>query len=196
MKYWRSRLARLNQKFDTYIKENYKVVDYQFKRLPQRMSSITWKPYGYHKKIRAFNSRKRCLIQRGLYVIEVKSALQKGRRKMEFDSDSYEILIDNCCSHSLTNNINDFIEPPVKSKDTCYPPPSPARAPSAQEKQCPSLVPHAWAGQSNIIRTVLPTPFCRPLITFSRLVTFLDPLVATLCGRKVGRGSNLFYLLI
>jgi hypothetical protein len=27
-------------------------------------------------------------------------------------------------------------------------------------------------------------------------VTFLDPLVATLCGRKVGRGSNLFYLLI
>jgi hypothetical protein len=27
-------------------------------------------------------------------------------------------------------------------------------------------------------------------------VTFLDPLVVTLCGRKVGQGSNLFYLLV
>jgi len=34
----------------------------------------------------------------------------------QFDSDSYEILIDNCCSHSLTNSKEDFIEPPVKSK--------------------------------------------------------------------------------
>ncbi|MFN9982452.1 MAG: hypothetical protein ACK53Y_21170, partial [bacterium] len=31
MKSWRSRLARLNGMFDTYIKENYKVVDYQIK---------------------------------------------------------------------------------------------------------------------------------------------------------------------
>jgi hypothetical protein len=73
MKYWRSRLARLNQKFDTYIKENYKVVDYQFKRLPQRVSSITWKPFGYHKKIRASNSRRRCLIQRDLYEELIKN---------------------------------------------------------------------------------------------------------------------------
>jgi hypothetical protein len=35
---------------------------------------------------------------------------------MELNTDSYEILIDNCCSHSLTNDINDFIEPPGKSK--------------------------------------------------------------------------------
>jgi len=28
MKSWRSRLARLDNMFDTYIKENYKVVDY------------------------------------------------------------------------------------------------------------------------------------------------------------------------
>jgi hypothetical protein len=34
---------------------------------------------------------------------------------MEFDTDSYEILIDNCCSHSLTNCIEDF-KPPVQSK--------------------------------------------------------------------------------
>jgi hypothetical protein len=31
MKSWRSRLARLNDMFDSYIKENYKVVEYQVK---------------------------------------------------------------------------------------------------------------------------------------------------------------------
>jgi hypothetical protein len=51
-----------------------------------------------------------------LYIIEAILAVQHRRRKMEFDTDSYEILIDNCCSHSLTNDINDFIEPPIKSK--------------------------------------------------------------------------------
>ncbi len=25
---------------------------------------------------------------------------------MEFDTDSFDILIDNCCSHTLTNDIN------------------------------------------------------------------------------------------
>jgi hypothetical protein len=45
-----------------------------------------------------------------LYIIEVRSAVEKRGKKMEFDSDSYQILIDNCCSHSLTNNKNDFIE--------------------------------------------------------------------------------------
>ncbi len=35
--------------------------------------------------------------------------------RMEFDTDSFDILIDNCCSHTLTNDINDYIEPPVKS---------------------------------------------------------------------------------
>jgi hypothetical protein len=34
---------------------------------------------------------------------------------MEFDTDSFDILIHNCCSHTLTNDIKDYIEPPVKS---------------------------------------------------------------------------------
>jgi len=42
--------------------------------------------------------------------------MNKERRlRMEFDTDSFDILIDNCCSHTLTNDINDYIEPPVKS---------------------------------------------------------------------------------
>ncbi len=27
---------------------------------------------------------------------------------MEFDTDSFDILIDNCCSHTLTNDINEY----------------------------------------------------------------------------------------
>ncbi len=48
-------------------------------------------------------------------IIEARSAMDKERRvRMEFDTDSFDILIDNCCSHTLTNDINDYIEPPVK----------------------------------------------------------------------------------
>jgi len=31
---------------------------------------------------------------------------------MRFDSDSYPIMVDNCASASITNNLNDFIQPP------------------------------------------------------------------------------------
>jgi len=36
--------------FDTYIKENYKVVDYQVKTPSMREYDLTWKPYGYYKR--------------------------------------------------------------------------------------------------------------------------------------------------
>jgi hypothetical protein len=49
-------------------------------------------------------------------IIEAKSATKKERKvRMEFDTDSFDILIDNYCSHTLTNDITDYIEPPVKS---------------------------------------------------------------------------------
>jgi len=36
-------------------------------------------------------------------IIEAKAAMEKERKiRMEFDSDSFDILIDNCCSHTLT----------------------------------------------------------------------------------------------
>jgi hypothetical protein len=49
-------------------------------------------------------------------IIEAKSATNKERKvRMDFNTDSFNILIDNCCSHTLTNDISDYIEPPVKS---------------------------------------------------------------------------------
>ena len=117
MKFWRSRLARLNNMFDTYIKENYKVVEYHVKTLSLRERTLTWRPYGKHKWLRRMIARKRCTKASYTYIIEARAVLEKvKRKKVQFDTDSYDILIDNCCSHTLTNDINDYIEPPVKSE--------------------------------------------------------------------------------
>jgi len=70
MKFWRSKLARLNQRFDTYIKENYKVVDYEVKKPLPRMSNLTWKPYGYYRRMRIKKARRRCIISKELYILK------------------------------------------------------------------------------------------------------------------------------
>ena len=116
LKSWRSRLASLNDMFDTYIKENYKVVDYQIKTPSMREHDLTWRPYGYYKRRRVMAARRRCIALKSAQIIEAKAAMDKERRfRMEFDTDSFDILIDNCCSHTLTNDIKDYVEPPVKS---------------------------------------------------------------------------------
>jgi hypothetical protein len=116
MKAWRSRLARLNDKFDTYIKENYKVVDYHIKIPSSREHDLSWRPYGCYKRRKAMLARSRCIALRSTQIIEARSTVDRKRKvKMEFDTDSFDILIDNCCSHTLTNDINDYLEPPVKS---------------------------------------------------------------------------------
>jgi hypothetical protein len=50
---------------------------------------------------------RRCIALKSIQIIEARSAMDKERKlKMEFNTDSFDILIDNCCSHSLTNDIN------------------------------------------------------------------------------------------
>jgi hypothetical protein len=61
LKSWRSRLARLNEMFDTYIKENYKVLDYQIKIPSMREHDLTWRPYGYYRRRRVMAARRRCI---------------------------------------------------------------------------------------------------------------------------------------
>jgi len=116
MKFWKSRLARLINIFDSYIKENYKVVEYHVKTPSLREHNLTWRPYGYYKRRKSKIARNKCIAIRTTTIIEARSAMERERRvRMEFDTDSFDILIDNCCSHSLTNNINDYIDLPVKS---------------------------------------------------------------------------------
>ncbi len=97
--------------FDSYIKENYKVVEYQVKIPSSREHDLTWKPYGYYKRSKAMIARRRCIALMSAQIIEAKAAMEKERKiRMEFDTDSFDILIDNCCSHTLTNDIKDYIE--------------------------------------------------------------------------------------
>jgi hypothetical protein len=92
------------------------VVDYHAKTPSLREHNLTWKPYGYYKKRKTRIVCNKCIALRTTAIIEAKSAMNKERKvRMEFDTDSFDILIDNCCSHTLTNDINDYIEPPVKS---------------------------------------------------------------------------------
>ena len=89
---------------------------YQVRTLSMREHELTWRPYGYYKKRKAMAAWRRCIALKSIQIIEAKPAVDKERRlKMEFDTDSFDILIENCCSHTLTNGINDYIEPPVKS---------------------------------------------------------------------------------
>ena len=116
MKFWKSRLARLNNMFDSNIKENYKVMEYHVKTPSLRAHTLTWRPYGYYKKRKSRIARNKCIALKAVMIIEAKSATNKESKiRMELDTDSFDILIDNCCSHTLTNDINAYIEPPVKS---------------------------------------------------------------------------------
>jgi hypothetical protein len=117
MRCWWSRLARLNNMFDSYIKENYKVVDYHVKTPSLREHNLTWSTYGYYKRNKSRMACSRCIALWAAVIIEARSAMSKERKaRMEFDTDSFDILIDNCCSHTLTNDINDYIVGTVKWK--------------------------------------------------------------------------------
>jgi hypothetical protein len=103
--------------FDTYIKENYKVVEYQAKTPSLRRHGLTWRPYRYYRKMRSITAHNRCRNIMSTYIIDANPAMEKRQKtRLAFDSDSYDILIDNCCSHTLTNDLKDYIEPPIKSK--------------------------------------------------------------------------------
>jgi len=97
MKFWKSRLARLNNMFDSYIKENYKVMEYHVKTPSLREHTLTWRPYGYCKKRKSRIARNKCIALKAVVIIEAKSATNEERKiRMEFDTDSFDILIDNC----------------------------------------------------------------------------------------------------
>jgi hypothetical protein len=60
--------------FDSYIKENYKVVDYHMKTPSLRENNLTWRPYGYYKKMKSMKAHSRCLTRAKVYVIEARPA--------------------------------------------------------------------------------------------------------------------------
>jgi hypothetical protein len=65
----------------------------------------------YHSNTRSstFGVRKH-IAHLDIYIKDV--AKGDVLKLMHFDTDSYDILVDNCCSQSITNSLQDFIKPP------------------------------------------------------------------------------------
>ena len=80
MRCWRSRLARLKNMFDSYIKDNYKVVDYHVKKPSQREHCLPWKPYGYYTRRKSRMARSRCIALFAAVIIEARPAMSKERK--------------------------------------------------------------------------------------------------------------------
>jgi len=66
------------------------------------MPRTTREPFGCHRRIKIYQRRK---------------SMEQNQQFRRTKLDSHEILIDNCCNHSLTNSKEDFIEPQVKSNN-------------------------------------------------------------------------------
>ena len=96
------------------------------RRLPvgfvRRYQSYYWTTYN-HKKRGATQARWRCFwamyaisAARTASTFECRVTQAGGRatrHQASFDSDSYDIMVDNCCSYSITNNLSDYIKPPT-----------------------------------------------------------------------------------
>jgi hypothetical protein len=75
-----------------------------------------WKPYGYRRRQRAhiasLKHRARCVDPVNRFSMQ---STTPTPHRVHFDSDSYDIFVDNCCSKSITNCLDDFIIPPKPS---------------------------------------------------------------------------------
>jgi hypothetical protein len=115
---WKLQMARLNKHIDIHFKTHYKVVDYNVKQPQTRVPDITPTPYGYRKWVRRKKARRLCITKHKslttshIPMIEARTTTKRQVRRLFFDTDSFPILVDNCCSRSITNNIKDFIDPP------------------------------------------------------------------------------------
>ena len=118
LKQWRIMLAHLNKRMDLYFQKHYKVVAYNIKTLPIRENHIQWRPHNHKKRRQAQQARKACMqihnLTQGLHYM-VMTTTTSNPHRVGFDTDSYDILVDNCCSKSITNCLADFITPPKQS---------------------------------------------------------------------------------
>jgi hypothetical protein len=96
--------------------DNYKVADYEVKK-PSPHPNIARRPRGCHNWKRSTIAHRRSIrfVQRMHKTIEVRSTRKKSKPVMHFDNDSHDILVDNCCSRSITSSLQDFIKPPKVS---------------------------------------------------------------------------------
>jgi hypothetical protein len=120
LKNWRSKLAKLQYSTLHYLfKPNTTDTRQWYVKCPSRTTEITRRAYGHHKWKRAMIARQRLLNQKEtIWQTLAYEATNKQRKDpkddLSFDSDSYQIMVDNGASYSISNNLDDFIEPPTK----------------------------------------------------------------------------------
>jgi len=117
---WRFMMAHSNEWIDVYFKVRYKVSEYQLKTLYPRSTVIPGRKYKAIRRQRLRNARWACLQAIALRNKNQRPSMamvtySRYPHRVHFDTDSYEILVDNCCSKSITNCLEDFIAPPRSS---------------------------------------------------------------------------------
>jgi transposase InsO family protein len=115
---WKFNIARLNDEIDLYYKINYKVIDYMIKKPNMRITDLTRTPYGHRKWKQRQSARNKCITSKhfkeGQQTIITYKTTSGTYKRMHFDSDSFEIMVDNCCSKSITHCLSDFIDKPTQ----------------------------------------------------------------------------------
>ena len=118
LKKWRFTLARLQSSISTnyiYQPSAHNIREWHV-RAPIYENAITYRPRGFPKRQRAKLARTRLLRRITHFGYEATSNQNNENYKenLTFDSDSYPIMVDNGASYSITNDLRDFIEPPVQ----------------------------------------------------------------------------------
>jgi len=70
------------------------------------------------ERLRAFSTIHRYGTRPTVLAYTASKKLQVPRQPLTFDTDSFPILVDNCCSASITNDLQDFIAPPRTTSTT------------------------------------------------------------------------------
>jgi hypothetical protein len=114
LKRWRFMMAHLNEQIDVYFKVHYKVSKYNLKTLYPRSTIIPGRQYKAIRRRRLQRARQACLQTIALKNRDQRPSMAMATysrypHRVHFDTDSYEILVDNCCSKSITNCLEDFI---------------------------------------------------------------------------------------
>jgi hypothetical protein len=116
---WKFNIARINDEIDLYYKIHYKVIDYMIKKPKMRITELTRTPYGYRKWKQRQSARNKCITNKhpreGQQTIITYKTTFGNHKRMHFDSDSFEIMVDNCCSRSITHCLTDFIDKPTQT---------------------------------------------------------------------------------
>jgi hypothetical protein len=121
LKRWRFMMAHLNEQIDVYFKVHYRVSEYNLRTLSPRTTIIPDRQYHAIRRRRQHRARQACL--RAITLTDsnhgqpmAMATSSTCAHRVHFDTDFYDILVDNCCSKSITNCLGDFITPPRSSR--------------------------------------------------------------------------------